>query len=360
MSPHRSRLEGRPSLTVLSALVTLGLVVGACGQMPNGTRVSTKATTQAPTTDSSALPPAGADVSAHRFVRWSVLDRGALVVAPPPPTAKPAIGFGRARALFRADQAVAGVHQQAFLGFGLVSVASSLTAKRYPALERTPAWIGIAWGGVTSCPALAAPALPAPSSPPSHGSTASSTPSGAGAPAGKSGSAPTPGYTAVIILARGRTVLAYQSRGGSCGGPVTGPTLTAAPETVSVPWRLVSISGDTVTYRYQVPACATGTVRPHVRGSGNTRTGDATMTVDLQLAYRDAGCPTTWRTGTAGFGPQPLPHSPGSPGPTLPPMAPLRHVSHGPTGPVPLLQVDLVHPGSGPPASTGPVPVSAG
>jgi hypothetical protein len=156
-----------------------------------------------------AQPPTAADVVAGRFVRRAELDNGAFVVAPAQAGERPPMAAHEAGVLIGSDPTVTGSHGDELLGFGQVSVRSNLGVS----LERTPAWVGLVWDGVSSCPLMTIP---------SGSTTTTSAP-------------PTPGYRAVVIV-QARKVFDYASRGAPCGGPPAGPSAQAASETVSVPW----------------------------------------------------------------------------------------------------------------------------
>lgn len=301
------------SWPILGGLASLAVVASACaGHPPDGMLVPLP------------VAPASAHVAGGRYVNSIELDDSGLVVTPAPSSRRPSIGERAADLLFRSDEAVTGIHRGALLGFGLVSIRASLTDDHFPRLHATPAWVGLAWGGVTSCPAR--PATTTPSSPP-----------------------PTPGYTAVVVLGSGRTVLAYASRTSSCGEPPAGPGVSQAPEVVSVPWRQIALSGHTVTFRYQGSSCDPA-APPMPQLLGNAYTGEATLSVLLDVPYPDAACPATWSTDSASSQPSLPPGAPVPPG--RPAVAPLRGVAHGPMGPVPVLQVE-------PGGSARPVPETA-
>lgn len=314
--PRQGALRRRVAWPALGVAVVL--VASACGGPAR------EVTVVLPGPSVPAGPPSAARVVGGRYAGAFQLDGGSLVVAAAPEGRRPAISQAAADLLFRSDEAVAGVHQHALLGFGLASISSSLTAGRFPPVHDTPAWIGLAWGGITSCPAEPASATSTTAAPP-----------------------PTPDYTAVIVLGSGRTVLAYSSRTSFCWEPPNGPSLRAAPEAVSVPWRQAGLSGDTVTYRYRAPTCDPGAA-PMPQLLGNLYTGDATLSVRLDLPYPYTACPTSWSgPASASSFPRLPPGAPPPPG--LRPAVPLRHVGHGPTGPVAVLQLEpQVGPGSTP------------
>lgn len=282
---------------LLAAVATAGL--SACGS-------AASVSTQAPPAPGRGRPvdqpPSQADVAAGRFVRSAELDDGALVVSPAPGGAVPKISQQTASVLFGSDESIRGSSAGHLLGYGFISVEPSLGAP----VNDAAAWVGLVWGGATSCPAMTAPT----------GSTTTTVPP------------PTPGYRAVIIIDP-RQVYDYQSRGSSCGGPATGPDANVASEVISVPWQLVSLQMSSVTVRYQVPACLVG-VQPEPSLGGNTNTGQGTLTIELILPFSRQSCPDVWRQADVPFGP---PRGPGAP-----PFPRLKNVSHGPTGPLGSLQ----------------------
>jgi hypothetical protein len=58
-----------------------------------------------------------------------------------------------------------------------------------------------------------------------------------------------------VIEGSGPAVLNYTSRASVCGAPATGPSLTQGVQSVSIPWQLVGLPGQTITLRYQDFPC---------------------------------------------------------------------------------------------------------
>ncbi|HZT66037.1 MAG TPA: hypothetical protein VFA11_09645 [Acidimicrobiales bacterium] len=219
-------------------------------------------------------------------------------MSPAAGSAEPEVSRQEASVLFGSDESIRGSSAGQLLAYGIVSVQPSLEVQA----SNTPAWLGLVWGGATSCPAMTAPAGP----------TTTTVP------------APTPGYRAVIIVDP-HHVFDYRSRGSSCGSPATGPSASAASEIISVPWQLVALQSSSVTLRYQVPACL-AQVQPEPSLGGNSNTGQGTLTIELTLPFNRTSCPNAWRQTNVPFGPPP--------GPGAPPVPHLNNLSHGPTGPL--------------------------
>lgn len=289
----------RATMRQAAALVCLGVLAASCAS-PGSVRPRSPST--AP-----ASPPSVSAIRSQRFLRTVELDNGQLTVSPAPNRQSAAVGFSTATTLVRSDLAAAGMSLDGGLGFGDVTIASRLTGSSLPAVHDSPAWIGFLTGGATACPAQVPGTTAAKGNPP-----------------------PTPGYTAIVILGRGRTVLAYKSRTSICSEVPTGPTVSEQPQVLSVPWTLVSLAGTRITYRYRSPSCQ-GAPTPLPRVSGNVTTGAAVLDVQLDVPYADSGCSFRWRTATVLAGPG---ATSGSQPPGLPRVTKLEH---GPTGPVDLL-----------------------
>lgn len=284
---------------VLGGALVLGVVVAAVTLSACGSGTVVRTGTPGTTAPAQGVdqPPRPADVGSGRFVHAAELDGGGLKVSPAPGGTHPALGQHEAAVLFGSDSSVYGQRTQHLLGFGVVSVKPGLGVD----VRRAPAWLGLVWGGATSCPAMTAPT----------GSTTSTV------------EPPTPGYRAVIII-DSRQVFDYRSRGSACGEPATGPDARAASEILSTPWRLVSLQASAVTVRYRAPACLPQ-VPPEPSISGSTRTGQASLTIEMILPFDRPSCADLWRQTTVSFAP-PL-------GPGAPPPPHFIHIAHGATGP---------------------------
>lgn len=240
-------------------------------------------------------PPTRTDVVDGKWVSPAELDNGAFEVSPFA-GGHPAINAKKAAVLFGSDSSVAGGSSTApIFGFGLVSLQPGLGAR----LHRTPAWVGVVRRTAYLCPMEPVSVTTTPDR------------------------LPTPGYTAVIIVGTHK-VFDYQSRTSICDEPATGPSVEPASETISVPWRLVSLAGGTVTYRYRVPSCDRQS--PNISIRGNANTGQDSLTLLLTLPFDRPSCPQTWVTGSTRIGPPP--------GPGAPTTGPVATITHGPTGPV--------------------------
>jgi hypothetical protein len=220
-------------------------------------------------------------------------------VAPLPGETSPALSQHEAAVLFGSDPQAMGGYGGALLGYGSVSVKPDLGVD----VTATPAWVGLVWGGGYSCPSMTVPTGPTTTLAPQ----------------------PTPGYRAVIII-DSQHVFDYQSRGSICDLPVQGPTASTASETISVPWRLVSLQPATVTFDYQVPSCVASKSPSSTSTGGNASTGQGVLTVELTLPFNRPSCPTVWQQWSTPFAP--------GMGPGAPPSPHYTTLAHGLTGPV--------------------------
>jgi hypothetical protein len=74
-------------------------------------------------------------------------------------------------------------------------------------------------------------------------------------------------------------------------------------ETISVPWRLVSLQFATVTFGYQVPSCFASMSPSSISTGGNAITGQGVLTVELTLPFNRPSCPSVWRQMSTPFAP---------------------------------------------------------
>ena len=214
--------------------------------------------------------------------------------------------------MFAATSAVQGSHAQAILGYGLVTLSGSTLPGGTSPLDRRGAWVGITWGGATSCPAATVPPGGSSSSRASYRQI----------------------FTAVVIYGQGGDgAIVYTSRGTPCGGPPTGPTVTAAREVLSVPWQQTTpLHNGSVRVTYRAPSCAT---LFSTASGGNMGTGKFTLTVEVTVPFDHASCRTTTDTTSIRLFPSPAP--PGAPAvPSHPTLG------HGPTGPVSVLEAGRI------------------
>jgi hypothetical protein len=195
-------------------------------------------------------------------------------------------------------------------GLGLVSLKAG-TSGHPGALAAVPAWVGVTWGGATSCPAISV-ATSTTTPPPDAGQ----------------------GYTAVVIGADNpSTAFVYQDGGATCGAPSTAPTIQPATVDISVPWELVA--GNPSVVDYQAPACASEL------GATSQSSGDwGTLTVDVSEPWNEVGCgPVITQQTQMPIVPRPSFPSPTPPPPGTPSTLPSAALRHGPLGPVATLQV---------------------
>jgi hypothetical protein len=258
--------------------------------------------------------PSAAAVRDHRYVRAVTLDAGRLSVVPAPSDEQPTFSMATARAALTssANPSLQGLHSGSVFGFGLVSIDSS-TPGDTTVVRRLPAWVGFAWGGASSCPAESATSTTSPASIP-----------------------PSSGYTAAVVgAATGTPALVYTAAGSTCGSAPTGPTVSAATETLSVPWTPTGpVRHGKLTVSYTAPSCAT---LAKAGGQGNLRSGTFTLTVDVAVPFDRARCAgRAEHTTTVQLLPTHLP--PGSP---TPPTAGIS-LRHGTLGPAPQLQTTPV------------------
>lgn len=239
--------------------------------------------------------PGPGSVRAGRFAVPVALDGGALRVDPPPPGLRPTVPRSTAAAEIWASPAVQGSRSGAVLGLGLVTLRRS--AVGVPRVTRAPAWVGFAWGGVTSCPAMTAPPSPAPS-------------------------LPSGGYVAVAVMAGASRPggFTYTARSSICGEPPHGPRVAPATHVVSIPWRLLGTAGSSVRLAYTPPPCGS---LFQVEGGGSDFGMRATIEVEATVPDAPRACPSP-ASGTTD-----LPLAPPQ-GPPLPGTPTLRHAKLGP------------------------------
>lgn len=295
----------------LALISACSLALAACGGAQLRTGTPSAETSQQIGTG----PPSLSAVRNGRYIRD--VEMGGLRIAPPPAEASRStlgLTWKRAAGLFRSVSQIQGSHSAAVLGYGRVTLNGSSLPRGVPALHSRSAWVGITWGGATSCPSEAVPSRGAPR---------------------RTVVAPPPKriFTAVVIYATGGHGAIVYTSGGTppCGGPAVGPSVVEARETISVPWEQVGpVRSGAVTFSYSVPPCAS----PFSTGAtGNVRSGKFTMTVDVSIPLDHFRCQgRVVRTATEGLFP-----APGTPGA---PVAP-RHVelAHGATGPVRMFQL---------------------
>ena len=242
----------------------LAFVLAACGQLSQQNPTSASLVGQG----SYVTFPSGNDVAGGVFVKAVRL--GDLSVAPSPygKTQKHlGLTWSQAAKLFESSASEQGVHINAILGFGLVSFFSPNSILDSIKLDHRPAWVGIAWGEVTSCPAM-------------------KNKNRFGAPKG----AAEPVYSVVVIYANaGLGAFSYDTRGQSpCGGNVAGPVVNIGREVESVPWIFKSIdSAGAVQVGFNSLICAQVFSES---AAGNLKTAKFILTLDVSVPFDPKGC----------------------------------------------------------------------
>ncbi len=278
----------------------------------------------------SATPPTPNSVLKGNYVR-TVSMSGLRVTPPRSRTIADHLGltWGGAETLFEATSAVQGSHTNAILGFGLVTIVGSPLPPGTPPLDGQPAWVGITWGGVTSCPAELGATKGSSSTNLSHHQI----------------------FTAVVIYGvGGKGALVYTSRGDPpCGGAPTGPTVATAKEVLSVPWHQATpLHSGRVQVSYQAPNCA---ALFSTSAYGNIHLGDFHLTVEVTAPFDYASCPlANYMTSIQIF-------PPAGPGPAD--TSTNVKLSHGSTGPISVLDAGQVS-GAASATSASPAPKSPG
>jgi hypothetical protein len=139
-------------------------------------------------------------------------------------------------------------------------------------------------------------------------------------------------YQAAVIEGSGTQVLNYTSRASVCSSPPTGPSVTNGVQVVSIPWQLIALHGQTITFRYQDPTCDPYTGLYTMGLSNDTKTGQGNLAIWIQapysLTYTDlVQCGGPWTTTSADFGVET--GTPGAPPPPTP-----KNVTHDLIGPI--------------------------
>ena len=285
------------------------LVLAACGQVPGRNSPSALVAVQGKFVSF----PSNNDVAGGVFVKGIRL--GGLTIAPTVPgSAQKHLGltWSQAAKLFESSVSEQGPHINAILGFGVVSSSGPNSMLGGIRLDHRPAWVGIGWGEITSCPA-----------------EISKRP-------GTLRGAVTPIYSVVVIFANGGLgAVSYDTRGQPpCGGALVGPTISPGRKVESVPWTLKSIdSVGALLVSFNASVCAEVFSES---ASGSLKTKKFTVTVDVSVPFNPRGC-STQETRQALI--QLFPPSPG-----IKTGLPIEDiiVGHGPTGIVPVLQMAKV------------------
>lgn len=307
---HRRAAVGPAALAVAAVAAVLALALP--GSSAGGR--TQQVVTSPSTSTGPAGPPSGKAVADGRYIRPVAVT--GLRISPPTSNSTLGLGWDRALALFQSVMAMSGAEKSAILGAATVTLTGIPLPQGVPTLHRQPAWVGITWGGITSCPAVTAPPKGTPHT---------------AAPRYQ------PIYQALVIYGQdGQGAIIYTGRGSPpCGGALLGPSVAPALETVSVPWtQATPARNGYADFDYQAPACASiniplaaggGVYVGGGGGSGNTGTGRITFSVDVAVPFDQSGCgPVTTRRYRYRYGGLPTP--PGAPA--------FHHPTflHGPTG----------------------------
>jgi len=229
--------------------------------------------------------------------------------------------WSQAAKLFEATSAVQGSYAHAIFGYGRVTLGDATVPPGSPPLDHRGAWVGIAWGATTSCPATT----------PSNDTASTKT-------------SYRPIYTAVMIYGQGgdRAVV-YTTRGTpSCGGPPTGPKIATAREVLSVAWQQQSAPNDgSLGVTYQAPNCAK---LFSAIANGNLKADIFKIGIEVTVPFDYAKCQTVASTTDVFLTP-----SSTTPDTSTVPLHPI--LAHAPTGVVKVLEAAGPL-GSGPLASS--------
>ena len=257
------------------------------------------------------------DVLAGRFVRTVTIDNGAFLVRPAPAGTQPQINQAEAEVLLESDTGTGGAPfgcspergGSCVIGFGEVSITQALVQGAH----NVAAWVGTLTTPTYdfSCPNETLP--------PSH------------AVGSRSAIYPWE-YEVAVLEGSGTPVLNYTSRASVCGNTATGPSLTRGVQSVSIPWQLVALHGQTIMFRYQKFPCDPYPGVPNMALGADVKTEQGSVGIYIEAPYSLTygellKCGGSWTTTSADFGPQ-------SAGPGAPPPPTPKVVTHDPTGPV--------------------------
>ncbi|MCU4186219.1 hypothetical protein K6U06_17770 [Acidiferrimicrobium sp. IK] len=284
-------------------------VADSSGIHPKRITTGALAATGPPVTVPAGSGPAAGEVAAGRFTRTVILDGGALTIRPAPRDLALQITQAKARVLVGSDTRVQGSGWDGDGGLAEVSIVPGLAS----GVQDMPAWVAVIKQGTLFCPLMRSATAVAATAPVRSWS---------------------PGYLVVVVEGGGTKVLNYRSRSQVCDFRPEGPSVSSAAQSVSIPWQMISLQGQTLTFRYQRPACdpyLAGISGPSLSAGGNARTGRWSMEAVIEAPYTLTysgllGCGGPWATATTGIGP-----ILGGPGQYTPPV---NVVSHAPTGPV--------------------------
>ena len=219
---RRGWLAGGAAGLVLVVLAVTAVVAG--GRGPSGPAGPAGPTTGR--TSSGIAAELAAAVRDARFVAPVSFDGGALTIEPA--DSGPHVTEQDALNLFRTTGGggttlIADV----VVGYGTATLSPELDGDVYGWVRNTPVWVVVFSPGPSLCPMM--------------------TGSASSAPEGRH----------VFILDRNGTwAVDYRERGAFCDGPVTGPTVTVARQSSSIPWTAVSRVGTRLTVRYDSWGCA--------------------------------------------------------------------------------------------------------
>jgi hypothetical protein len=220
-----------------------------------------------------------------RFTSSVRFDDGALTISPAS-GAPPVVTESQAIGLFRSTGVPDQLVSQVFVGYGNVTVDPRLSAGAASRLGNHPSWVVIYQPGRHGCPLMTA----------------------------RQSRSPEGRQVFILDASNGADAFVYREAGSWCGGPVAGPSITAAQQYVSLPWTLVSRDAGSLTVRYQASNCTGSTItarvlgaKPHqeamvisgrlMQANGCTTSGTATIQVDLasagdEVAHAPAGSVT--------------------------------------------------------------------
>jgi hypothetical protein len=287
-----------PLKRYLLLLLVSGVMVSGCGNTVSSSKAG--------------LPSSGS-VSNTLYVQKVAL--GNLSISPirqGNAKAKSNISWSQAEPIFKAASAVQGSHQVAILGYGLATISGLKPLHGSSVIAGKPAWIGITWGGTSSCPAQSV-------------STQKTSPN----------TQIDQIYTAVIIYgnAKSNSVVYKNSGQLPCTAKVVGPTLEPLTVVESVNWQEQSSSTSSMlSIRYDSSSCEK---LFSTAANGNMKTGNFQVSVEVAKPVNVSGCIADQKTTEVRLFP------PGQRG--IGDFPSHTQVSHGPVGLISVLQVAKIY-----------------
>jgi len=232
--PGWRRLNGVDLLRRLSAVAaaTSVLIISACS---HPTAPTPRAPVDPLTVRSSG--DARAAVQGGRFTRTLLADGATLRVDPPSAgrpelTEEQALSLARSAHGFSSTVLTGNAVADVVVGYGLASVALPSTSPEVPGFHNRPAWVVLESGPLLHCASVTQD---------------------------ESGGLPAP-FDVLLLAADGSGEAAwYTTRGSTCLGRPTGPTLMSAVQETSVGWTVVEHSGGNLVLRAPVPRCTKAT-----------------------------------------------------------------------------------------------------